>query len=458
MNENKLLNMGRILTKIFLIWLLIQFFVQTFVTYKLWLQGWFFTVLRAWKEIIILWLLAMIGYYFYQKRNIESFFEHTPLKSFIMIFGATILITFLVSIIINGTWLSAYLMSIRYSMIGFLIFIVFFVRSSLFFGSREIGLVKRYAKIMKTLLIVSLFRWGIIRLIPNLLKFAWYNQYNYEWQMGVAPPAAYYTQYDQWYVRNQFIFERPISRGFFLIAFRPLFFILCIKNKSRWEKALRSTTYGLVILSTFSRAAWIAWIIQTLILIFLQFKRQFRKAALYGFVPLFAVFVVVTYFGQKQIISREFSNTGHFRMIAQALTKVADRPLRGQGAGSAGPASFQVKDQVAYNPENQYLQIRIEYWFLWFAGWMLLYGYLHWIGYKSYEEDKDKKNKIIKKTKLYGVMVFAFSLWLLGLSIEWLVLQSFVDRMIVYPFMALFAITYALYIKSLPNHLVDKDE
>jgi hypothetical protein len=42
----------------------------------------------------------------------------------------------------------------------------------------------------------------------------------------------------------------------------------------------------------------------------------------------------------------------------------------------------------------------------------------------------------------------AFSLGLLGLSIEWLVLHSFVDRMVVYPFMALFGLAYAVYYKS----------
>jgi hypothetical protein len=49
--------------------------------------------------------------------------------------------------------------------------------------------------------------------------------------MNIAPPAAYYSQYNQGYVRNQFLFERPISRGFFLVAFWPLFFALAIKKR-----------------------------------------------------------------------------------------------------------------------------------------------------------------------------------------------------------------------------------
>jgi hypothetical protein len=48
--------------------------------------------------------------------------------------------------------------------------------------------------------------------MPNLLKFAGYNQFNYEGDVGIAPPAVYYTQFDSGFARNQFLFERPISR------------------------------------------------------------------------------------------------------------------------------------------------------------------------------------------------------------------------------------------------------
>jgi|GEM_PF-4845826 len=53
-----------------------------------------------------------------------------------------------------------------------------------------------------------------------------------------------------------------------------------------------------------------------------------------------------------------------------------------------------------------------------------------------------------KQNRFYGYIILAFSLGLLGLSIEGLVLHSFVDRMIVYPFMALFGIAFAVYYKN----------
>jgi hypothetical protein len=173
------------------------------------------------KEIIIIGLISFLGWYFWKNRKdagtsersltpisiygnnspygkiFKSFFEKFPLKNFVRVFLATILVTFLVSVFINGSGIGTRIMSARYSMIGFLIFIIFFSITTLFFGTREINIIKRYGKIMKTLLIVSLIWWGIIWLMPNVLKFAGYNQFNYEGDVGIAPPAAYYTRFDQ---------------------------------------------------------------------------------------------------------------------------------------------------------------------------------------------------------------------------------------------------------------------
>jgi O-antigen ligase len=160
------------------------------------------------------------------------------------------------------------------------------------------------------------------------------------------------------------------------------------------------------------------------------------------------IFWGITYLGRDQIISRDFSNTGHLRLILDAVQKIGERPIWWLGAGSAWPSSFYLGPGKSYNPENQYLQIWIEYWVIWFIWWMYLYLFLHRIGYKAYRDEKNETTSMVKQTKDYGLILFAFSLGIFGLSIEGFVLQGFVDRMIVYPFMALFGITYALYLQS----------
>lgn len=451
MNESKIIKIWTLITKIFLIGLLIQFFVQTFITYQLHGTGGIRSLVWMWKEIIILaiaWFLVR----FLTKRKIrEARRKTTPIKQFILRFGITLLVMLVVSIIVNQSGISITIMSLRYSMIGFAIFIIFFALAYLFFGTREINLIKRYARVVKVLLVGSLARRGILWLIPNLLGHFGYNQFNYEWDIGIAPPAVYYTQFDSGFVRNQFLFERPISRGFFLIAFWPLFFLLCMKKKPRHEKALRGGLYGLALLSTFSRAARIAWIVQIIILVLMQMQRKHRRIAAYSFLPILVVFAWVTYVGRDQIINRDFSNNGHLNMIVSAAQKVLQKPFFGRWAGFAGPASHYLPSGEAYNPENQYLQIWLEYGILWFAWRMYLYLRLHLIGRNAYKLEQSEKHRMLKKTKQYGILVFGLSLWLLGLSIEWMFLHSFVDRMIVYPFMAVFGLTYALYLKSLTN-------
>jgi hypothetical protein len=68
--------------------------------------------------------------------------------------------------------------------------------------------------------------------MPNALKFVGYDWHAYEGTLGSRPPAAYYTLINQGFVRNQFLFERPISFGFRLIAFFPFFALGFLRKKS----------------------------------------------------------------------------------------------------------------------------------------------------------------------------------------------------------------------------------
>jgi len=74
--------------------------------------------------------------------------------------------------------------------------------------------------------------------MPNLLKFFGYDWLIYEGTIGSRPPAAYYTQINKGFVRNQFLFERPISFGFWLIGFFPVFALGFLKNLSLKKKIL----------------------------------------------------------------------------------------------------------------------------------------------------------------------------------------------------------------------------
>lgn len=96
-----------------------------------------------------------------------------------------------------------------------------------------------------------------------------------------------------------------------------------------------------------------------------------------------------------------------------------------------------------YNPENQYVQIFMEYGLLGLIPWMLCFCWLLRETLRllrDYILEVKKGKKADPKTLTFLLTNLAFGLGLWGLAVEGLVLHSFVDRMIVYPFMLLFGL------------------
>lgn len=312
------------------------------------------------------------------------------------------------------------------------------------------SIIQRCNKILKYLLIGAVLRWIIIYFVPGLLKFAWYNKEIFEGEIGMAPPAAYYTNFNQWYTRNQFLFERPTSRWFFLVAFWPLFYVLSIRNKWRLQGWSRGALYLFNIIITFSRAAGLAWIIQTIVMLILEHRKQLYKMLIYYLLPIIAIVGTVVYVWREQIIYRNFSNLGHIQHTLKAVQKVAQKPIVWWWPASAWPASHHSEQSNEYNPENQFLTIWIEYGLIWFWFRMYLYLRMHRIGVQAYDHMEEKR--LSKEDRKRSRMILSMSIWLLWLSICGLFLHSFIDRMIVYPFMMMTGIIRALYHKNLFVH------
>ena len=437
-----------LITKVFLWVLLLQFFLQTFVTFRIGRDWTFWKLVWMWKEFLIVALTIFVVYILarkIEKEKIKKMWEEFPLKRFVIVFCLTILVAFVISLFNSS--ISNFVLSARYSMFWYFIFVLFYIISYLFFNIRAEKLGEWYTKIIKWILWWALIRWWIIRLCPAFIELFWYNQWNYEWKVWEQPPVAYYTQYKDGYVRNQFLFERPISLGFFLVAFWPLFFMLVLYKRGTKNWIIRWWLYGIILLSTFSRAARWAWFAQTVILFFALYRKQNKKLFLTFLIPIICLLWVVTYYWRDQIIYRDYSNTWHIKELVVAVGKIKEKPFLWQWAASAWPASHHLWEWQEYNPENQYLQIWIEYWLIAFIGWMALYLYMNFVWFKVFKKDYQDE-RASKEMKHLSLIIFAFSLGMIGLSIEWLVLHSFVDRMIVYPFTALFGMYLASYYRA----------
>lgn len=458
------------LIKIFFWWLLLQFFLQTFVTYKLgWADG-IWNVIWLWKEIFILIFLWCVGFWIYDrikkegKEKIFSRFHSTEVFRFLITFLAACGLTFLLAVGIQKVGLWTYILSFKYDLLAFLIFLLG-IGLIWLFPLEHIKFHKRYQKILKFVIRGGFIWWGIIFLIPNSLRHFGYSARNFEGSLGTNPPAVYYSQINQGFTRNQFLFERPLGLWFFLTAFRPLFALMYLRFRSRKEQIRWTLGFWILTFSTLSRAALGVWLLQTAILALIIYRKQAKKLIFYIWIPSFIV-LLAGLWHFRGIFTREHSNTGHLVLLEEGIKIWMQNPFFWRWAGYSGPASHQLcfrsednprcklikeinqKYEIStygYNPENQYVQIFMEYGFIGLLPRLFCFLWLTWVGLKTIkplllEMKKGKKadQKIINQLAL----LCAFGLGMFGLALEGFVLHSFVDRMIVYPFILLYGLSY----------------
>ncbi len=427
--------------KIFLLWLVLHFFLQNLITYAIWID---LGIFWLWKEIIIVFFFFLLLFLLFKTKEIKKIHKDKLIFTLELVFVFLVFLTFLVNFFFIWTSLKEYIMAFRYDLLAYLIF--FIIYHLLFFVKQEYidKLVKFYWYLIKWLLIFALLWYFVLMIMPGWLSLFWYNDIIYDWEFLQAPPAAYYTQYNQWIVRNQALFERPISYWFFLVAFFPLFYMLFLRKRSFSRTWFWWWVYLLNIISTFSRAAWWAWFFEVLLLTLIDYRKNLKRFLKYILLPLVLVFSFIIYFWYNHVIDRQRSNTWHIQEFVKWWNMFTEAPLFGKWAAYVGPASHWW-DWIAFNPENQFLQILIEFWIVWFLLWFFLYLFFVFVGFYYFYNTKEKD----RKNNPYLYWLLAFSVGLIWLSIQWMVLHSFVDNMIVYPFMFLFALVFYLYHKKL---------
>jgi uncharacterized membrane protein len=123
------------------------------VTFRLGRDGTLWTLIWMWKEFLIVALIIFVIRFFaknIEKEKIKKMWEDFPLKRFVIVFCLTILVAFVISLFNSS--ISNFVLSIRYSMFGYFIFVLFYIISYLFFNIRAEKLGEWYTKIMKRIL------------------------------------------------------------------------------------------------------------------------------------------------------------------------------------------------------------------------------------------------------------------------------------------------------------------
>ena len=456
------------LIKIFFIGLLVQFFLQTFVTYKLWLEGWIRQVIWLWKEIIILLFILFVWAWIWEyckEKWWHNFYQHLRNNSifhFCCFFLTACIISFILALFVQKVGLWTYILTVKYDLLWFLIFLLG-VGLVWYTPLKDIKFDTWYQNILKYTVYWGILWWLMLYLVPWTLRLFGYSRESFEWTIWGNPPAVYYTEINRWLIRNQFLFERPISFWFFLIAFWPVFAFWYLRKQTRKYQIFWTIAFWFLILSTLSRAAMGVWLLETVIILLLVYWKYVKKIVIYWWIPALIVCLAGLWIF-RWVFMRTHSNTGHIVLLEEGVKLWLSKPFAWWWAWYSWPASHQLcynaennprcdkikeinsKYEIStywYNPENQYVQVFMEYGFLWLIPWLacfiwLIYAWLS-VGKELLEELKKWKKADQKKiSQLY--IIFGFWLGLLWLGIEGLVLHSFVDRMIVYPFMLLYGL------------------
>jgi hypothetical protein len=429
--------------------LIIHFIWINFLQFVVGIGKPWITVLSLRKEIVILWLCVWVIVYNLKAYGIAGYRKNIKKDRFfyrlLMWFLALVVIT-VISSLFNGSFGKAYIIAARYNFVPFLLLLLWYQLSQIIDSLYVKRITSIYAHAIKWIIWLSLVWYFVISTLPGALRIFWYDRHVYEGKLGEQPPAVYYAALDHGAPRNQFLWERPIYFGFYLVAFRPLFFFLVIRREKKSEQILYSLLFISAVFTTFSRSARWVWIIETVLILLLVYGKQFFKYFKYLIIPVIGFgFLVGTYFYYEIFgPGRKFSNTGHINAFFDSLTILSDHRLRWNGAWSAGPASHQLG--IWFNPENQYLQIWIEYGVFGFLFWLCYYGFLNisWIirWWRNSVSNLVTKWSFadIRNRDTHKLVLLSCNIWLLSLSVCGLVLHSLADRMVIRPLMLIYGL------------------
>lgn len=459
---------------VFIWWLVIHFVLHTFVTYQLWFDWWWIRFIWLWKELLISFMIWIVLYYYriiiwswrlvwYHIMTYLSTWRRIPHISLTKlwyqqrvqrwtIWIIMIIIWYIIfsSILALGVvWSTRYALwaSYKYNLIGFIVLILGIMIGTIIDKHHVDRLTASMILLLKIVVIWWILWYMVLLVRPHTLELLWYDSNVCEWSLVQAPPAVYRTELCFWSARNQFVFERPTSLWFWLIAWWPLFFVLWMWYRKSYDTMHRWLLRMIILMSTFSRAARWAQIIQIIVMSILIRRVQYKKVLLYVLCPLCIIIGGWLYMYDDHIISRYYSDVWHINETFKAINKVWQYPREWRGPGIAWPASHQLysMDIAPYNPENQFLQILIEHGIIWWIWWIVavislsliwLLPYIYYV----YTLWFISSRKIKRSLPEYSIHLLWYSLGVMWLLICWFVLHPWWDKMIIYPLMMMMGI------------------
>jgi len=411
-------------TKILLFLLVFHFVALTFIKYQLGvdmhLSFLHSNIFNFWKDMYLIFIYFLIFVYAFKEGKInKTLLKNKLFISFFVLLAVSFLFT-----LFHFRWIKALIIGFKYDL--------WFLFPVLFFSLIDIDkkdLNKFYVfflDLIKYTIVFSLFLEIIRFWKPDVMYLFGYGPIG-DWKENIAPPLLYQTWFDG-VQRMSWIFSGPNHLAFYFIAFWPILLLSLLNKKIHW---IWIVLYLILLFGSLSRSWILAFWFEILLLsiFILKFYKQYRKIIITLFIGWFLwIWFIWTYlfltWKYKQIILRWWSTKGHVNRAEKAIKWIKQSPIIWHGIWTAGPSAHYTWTNVV--PESWFLQIFYELWILWWFVWFYFLFYLIYLIKKWYKITYP----YLDNTNILKIALFIWIIWLL---VQWVVLHSFEDSMIVIP-------------------------
>lgn len=438
--------------KFFFVGLVCQFMFHTFVTYIIHVPDTgIYSVIRMRKEFLVIALGLWSIYKLYIEKTRQSvLLQQKRLAIIIVLTIISILISFATSLIIHHQSVVTFALSAKFNYFPIIILIVGWL-VALHTTTQERDRSMDYIiLIIKYVIIFSVLRYCFLHMFPNWLDWIGYSQpgQSIEWTANTPPPSLWLTEFYTGYVRNQWPFGGPLSLGFYMVCFFPLFYSKVLYKKKFADVWHRWLLYSFTTISTFSRAARIMWLVQLLLIAAIVYRRYIIPIIVWLCVTVGWIIGYAVVNNKTDIFLRTWSDKGHEKFLNEGLRYVKDNRLRGKGAASVGPASYHNDDGAeAFNTENQYMQVWIEYGLIGFLSRLALYIIIALLSWRRRWAAR-YGSQVLTESHLVRAWPF---ISLAALSIGGMALHPLTDSSSMYPFMMMLGLSLGGWALSSPT-------
>ena len=325
--------------------------------------------------IIVLLFLSLIYEYFLNKKNKDIKLQFDLIDYLILAF-----IWYWVGIsLFNGLWFNSIFFWGRYDFLWFIVFMIY--------KHWKVFIKEKLTDLLKLFMIsasISLFLWIMVKFVlgEEILSFFWFTIEVAQFWFGGWIPIYQWVEASG-IRRFQGILDSPLAMWYFLILFTWLFTHLNKKNVDYWVSFWIIILFSLVFL-TYSRAAMLWVMVAVFILMLFSIKSLFKshKKTLINFLIIWIIiisgFAYVFQDKLHNVFFRDGSTSGHITRMVTWVNRFIEKPL-GSGLATSGPAYRNIIEWETtletdryYIPESWFVQILVEWWFVYFSLFMAI--------------------------------------------------------------------------------------